>query len=241
MFVLHEIYGPLLKKKILKILIIPGLAAFLVFKILACYLVGAKVQDTKLLDDDREILTYGEPKIGMAGHFVISVVPFFCMLLLFCILNILLDMPVRLHPDSLPEIALLWNKTGAFFSQFMDFILWFFSGLFKHGFKIPAFWIILSLGVNLILALAPTLKEFKYIALAAGILLGIGILLEVLGMGLTQRTDANLAILKYLGHLKMNVSFLLGLAFIWLAASVITVGAYRLYTKAGEGKGKDRK
>jgi hypothetical protein len=237
MYALHEIYGPILRKKILKILILPGLVSMLVFKILACYLVNAKVQDTKLIDDDKEILTHTEPKTGWFGNFVIAVVPFFCMLLLFCLVNELLGAPAQVS-RPLPGFDVLWANPGTFFSQFFNFMGWFFSGMIEHGIERPVFWLMLGLGVNLLLSLAPTLKDFKYIALAGAILFGIVLLFNMLGLGFTERTKANVFLL---GNLVGNVRFLLGLGFLWLGASVVLIGAYRIYLNSTEGDGKKKK
>lgn len=240
MFVLHEVYGPLLRKKVLKVLLLPGLVALLLFKVLCCYAVGARVKDTKLLDDDRDIVLYEEPRIGWPGHLVIAVVPFFCMLLLFCLVNYFLGYPAAV-PEPLPDFAQLWQAPGAFFSGFLGFLGWFVTGLFPHGASHPPFWLLLGLGVNWLLALAPTLRDFKYIVLCAAALAGLGLLAtSVLGLGLTHRTEANLFLLR---DLNMNVKFLLGLAFLWLAASVVTVGAWRLYqnTAGGRDGGKGKK
>jgi hypothetical protein len=238
MFVLHEVYGPLLKKKILKILLLPGLVSLLLFKIVCCYAVGAKVCDTKLLDNDREIIRYEEPRAGWLGHLVISVVPFFAMALLFCLVQRLLDYPAVV-PRSLPEFSLLWKSPGAFFGGFFDFLSWFITGLIPHGARQPAFWVVLGMGCNWILALAPTLRDFKYISLATAALTGLGLLaVSVLGLGLTHRTNAN----SFLLHdLNMNVKLLLGLATIWLGVSVATVGAWRLYQNSSGGEEKKKK
>jgi hypothetical protein len=241
MLALHEIYGPLLRKKVLKALILPGLASLLVFKILCCAIMGAKVIDTKLLDDDKEILHYAEPRTGWFGHFVIAVVPFFCLILLFCIVVALMGWPLEgLRP--LPRFSLLWHAPGSFCSGFLEFLRVFVVCTVECGTENPLVWLLLALGVNVLLALAPTLRDFKYIAIAAGILLAVGLLFWALGLGLTERTEANAFIFRYVHAVYYNITFLLGLALLWLGGSLFTVGAYRAYSRAGEHReGKKKK
>ncbi len=232
-FVLHQVYGPILRKKAVKLLFLPGLAALLMFKMLSCYMVGAKIQDTRLLDDDKEIIKYGDPKIGWPGRMVIAVVPFVCLLLLFCILNAAFGEPAVV-PDPLPQFSLLIERPLAFFETLLDFILWFFTGILPRRGGGAGLWIMIAVGLNVIIALAPTVHDFKYVALAAGLALLAALCFRALGLGVTGRTDANSFIYTYVEKLNINVKFLLGLGLIWLAASATTVGAFRLYASAAE-------
>ncbi len=240
-FVLHEVYGPLLKRQAFKVFTLPGLATILAFKLLCCYMTGTKVEETRLLADDKEIIKHGEPRIGWPGRLVIAVVPFFCMLLLFCVINAALGKPVVI-PEPLPEFKTLFKQPGAFFGTFLDFILWFFSGLVERGRHGWGLWIMIALGLNLILAVAPTLRDFKYIIIAAAAVFLVAAGAKALGIGVTGRTEANSFIYAYVDGLGTNVKFLLGLGLIWLAASAITVGSWRLYLTAAEkNKKKDDK
>ena len=48
---LKDIYGPLLRKRIVKFAVAPGGIVFLFFTILACWVAGARGKESKALDE----------------------------------------------------------------------------------------------------------------------------------------------------------------------------------------------
>ncbi|MHC4601069.1 MAG: hypothetical protein ACYS47_18910, partial [Planctomycetota bacterium] len=75
MHLLRDIYGPLLRRRLIKFAVAPGIIVYLFFKILTCYVAGARIREIKPFDDRSELLQYDRPGLGAFGEFLISVLP----------------------------------------------------------------------------------------------------------------------------------------------------------------------
>ncbi|MHC4778730.1 MAG: hypothetical protein ACYTFG_09170 [Planctomycetota bacterium] len=224
MHLLRDIYGPLLKRRIVKFAVAPGIIVFVFFKILACYVAGARIKEIKPFDDRSDLIQYEKPGLGALGEFLIGVLPLACLILAFALIFTLF--PVRrLSVPDLPFFPLLWRAPKTFLEcgwTFCDGFLavcWKFIGQFS-------FWILVYAAVNTLLAGAPSLKDLKHVAIAAalGALIWFGIEALRIRFGSSE-------IRSFAERLALSFRFLLGAGVAWIIVSVVTVGVWRLFGK----------
>ena len=154
MHALRDVYGPLLQRRVVKLAVAPGIVVFLFFKILTCYVAGARVKEIKPFDDKAKLLDYDKPSLGPVGEFLIAVLPLLCLLVTFALLYSLMAMRLLYTIPDLPRIPLLWRAPGAFFGGFVDFLVGFLKTSYAVG-SWWAFWILVYGAVNALLAGAP--------------------------------------------------------------------------------------
>ena len=223
MHLLRDIYGPFLKRRLVKLAVAPGIIVYLFFKILTCYVAGARIREIKPFDDRSDLLQYDRPGLGAFGEFLIGVLPLACLLLAFALLFTLLPVRRMSSIPDLPFLPLVWRAPGTFLEDgwtfckgFLD-IAWKVSGQF-------AFWLLVYAAVNTLLAGAPSLKDIKYIAVAAAVGALIWIGMEKLRIRVGSAEIRSLA-----DRLTLSFRFLLGAGVGWILISVVTVGAWRLF------------
>lgn len=228
---LKDIYGPLLRKRIVKFAVAPGVIVFLFFKILACYIAGAKVKEIKPFDDNAELLQYEKPGLGAVGEFLIGALPFTCLLLSFVLLYSF-SVKRGFEVPPLPLLPRLWEEPHAFAVQMWDFV----AGFFKCAGRAAGqawFWGIAYGAVNVLLAGAPGFKALKHIAIAVAL-----VALGAAGFqALKIRIGAGEA-RNFFDQVAFAFSFLMGAGLSWVVLSVFTVGAWRLFLADRDGKKK---
>ncbi|GEM_PF-3206390 len=222
MHALRDIYGPLLRRRVVKIVLAPGVVVFLFFKILACTIAGARVREIKPFDDRADLLKYEKPTLGFLGEFLIAVLPLACLLLSFTLLCVLCSVRgMRLQP--LPSFPLLWEAPRAFASGSWHFLEGFFLASWK-AIGNWRLWILLYGAVNVLLAGAPPLKDLKHVAVALALAALAALAVNALSIEIHSPNFDNIA-----GRLVGSYLFLFGAAIAWIALSVVTVGAWRLF------------
>jgi hypothetical protein len=205
-----------------KFAIAPGIIVFLFFKILACYVAGAKVKEIKPFDDNAELLQYEKPGLGAVGEFLIGVLPFACLLLSF---TLLFSMSARRGFDvpALPYMPELWSEPGVFAARMWDFV----SGFFKAAASVAGrawFFGIAYGAVNVLLAGAPGFRDLKHIAIAVALTALAAAGLAALNVRIGSPEARN-----FIGQVAFSFSFLMGAGISWVVASVFTVGVWRLF------------
>jgi len=222
MHALRDVYGPLLQRRIVKLAMAPGIVVFLFFKILTCYVAGARVKEIKPFDDKAKLLDYEKPTLGPVGEFLIAVLPLLCLLVTFALLYSLLAMRILYTIPDLPRVPLLWRAPGSFFAGFVDFLVGFLKTSYAAG-SWWAFWILVYGAVNVLLAGAPPLKDLKYMAVA----LGIGALV-LLGLDSFRVHIGSPEVRNFVRRFASSFRFMLGAGLGWIFVSIFIVGAWRL-------------
>ena len=222
MHLLRDIYGPFLKRRIVKLAVAPGIIVYLFFKILACYVAGARIREIKPFDDRSELIQYERPGLGALGEFLIGSLPLACLLLSFALVFTLF--PVRrMDLPDLPFFPMIWRAPLTFVEYGWTFCDGFLHVCWKALGQFT-FWILLYASVNTLLAGAPSLKDMKYIAIAAalGALIWFGIEALRIKVGSAE-------IRSFAQRLALSFQFLLGAGVGWILVSVVTVGAWRIF------------
>lgn len=229
MHALRDIYGPVRRRRVVKMFLAPGVVVFLFFKILSCTVAGARTRDIKPFDDKAELLQYDRPSLGPFGDFLISVLPLACLLLTFALL--FSWFPVRgLEVPDVPPFEWLWNAPRVFFEHLWDFLLGFGRESFESSGTV-AFWLLLYGAVNVLMAGAPSFKDLKYLAVAVAIGAGAAFLASALKISVGSRQFDVFAT-----RLFASLRFLLGGGVLWVVLSIFTVGAWRLFGRGSEEK-----
>jgi hypothetical protein len=225
MHALRDIYGPLLKRRLVKLAVAPGIVVFLFFKILTCYVAGARIREIKPFDDKVELLQYDKPSLGAFGEFLIGVLPMACLLLTFALVFTFVPAGGTVATGRLPDLSLLWQSPGLFFSGGWHFLKTFFTSAFYAIAQI-SFWLLVYAAVNTLLAGAPSFRDLKYLAIACGIAI-----LALLAFEALHVRVGSLEVRSFLYRLKMSFNFLLGAGIGWVLLSIFTVGAWRLFAQ----------
>jgi hypothetical protein len=222
MHALRDIYGPLLRRRLVKFAVAPGIVVFLFFKILTCYVAGARIREIKPFDDKAELLQYERPSLGAFGEFLICVLPLACLLLAFALAFTVF--PVRgMTIFPLPYLPLLWQNPGAFGRGGWVFL----SGFFRESAGAAGqvtFWLLMYASINTLLAGAPSMRELKYVAV--GVVLGA---LAMIGIEASGLRVGSPQVRSFVTRFVVSFHFLFGAGVLWVAISVITVGAWRLF------------
>ncbi|MHC4600233.1 MAG: hypothetical protein ACYS47_14630, partial [Planctomycetota bacterium] len=163
------------------------------------------------------------------GEFLISVLPLACLLLAFALLFSLFPVHRMRIPD-LPFLPMIWRAPGTFLECGWTFCETFLTTAWKVSGQF-AFWLLVYAAVNTLLAGAPSVKDLKYIAVAAvvGALIWIGVEKLRIRIGSAE-------IRSFAERLALSFRFLLGAGVAWILISVVTVGAWRLF-----GQSKDER
>jgi hypothetical protein len=231
MHLLRDVWGPLLRRRAVKVALAPGIVVFLFFRILACHAAGAQISEVSPFDEDDEILKHEKPGLGVLGEFLIGVLPLLCLLLAFALLASAI--PVRRWaPLELPAFSLLWNAPSLFFRGSWAFLTGFFRDVQASAGTLP-FWALVYAAVNVLLAGAPSWKELRYQAVAGGVAVLAALVLDGLQVRIGSR-----AVLSFFQRFGDSVEFLLGSGVGWILISVALVGAWRVFVRkkeAGEG------
>jgi len=237
MHLLRDLWAPLLRRRGVKAALAPGILVFLFFRILACHVAGAKILEVKPFEDEEEILKHEKPGLGILGEFLIGVLPLLCLLLVFALLHSAVPMrgwaALALPPFShLREAPAQFFREGAEFLEAFAGNAWRLAGTFT-------FWGLTYGAVNALLAGAPSWRELRYQAVAAGGALAVALVLGWLQVHTTSRT-----VLSFLQRFGDSVEFLLGAGVSWILFSIVVVGVWRLFLRkkeegGGKGKGKE--
>ncbi|MCU0728429.1 MAG: hypothetical protein MUE73_22030 [Planctomycetes bacterium] len=228
MHLLRDLWAPLLRRRGVKAAIAPGVLVFLFFRILACHAAGARVAEVRPFDDHDEILKHEKPGLGVVGEFLIGVLPLLCLLLAFALLASAVPLP-RWTSLSLPPFSELWNSPSGFFRGAWDFLAG-FLGNARGAAALFSFWALAYAAVNVLLAGAPSVRELRYVAVAAAAAIGGALLFDWLQVRIGSR-----AVLSFFQRFADSVEFLLGSGVAWVLVSVVAVGSWRLFLEKKEG------
>lgn len=228
--------------KMLRLALAPGFLVVLVLKHLSCLITGAKSKESKPFGPGDEILTHDEPSLPGLGHPLMASIPFVGTIVLFGVTQyFLLGWSVKRATPDLPVFPSRLVHVGDFFVGIGEF----FGGTFEL-FNVLATrtgWqggLILYLAVSVVVAIRPSYRDVKYLALSLLVLAGIGFLCEYFGIGFTRRTQGNNELRTWGGAAMTSVSLLIATALSCLILSGLTIGLARLGGWAKEGHDKER-
>jgi hypothetical protein len=156
--------------KWLRVFLGPGVLAANVFRMLACQGTFTKRSETNLWE--RDGVKFDKGSVAFLSDTVIATTTFLGPFVLLCGINHLLDYPLLIHEDRLPDLL----PNVATFRDILDYML----DLDRHALRVydliiaavsdagatnPAPWAMLYLSVTVMLATAPTKKDLKWLML----------------------------------------------------------------------------
>lgn len=154
----------------LRVLLGPGILAANGFRLLACQATFTKRTETSLWE--RDGVKYDRGSVAFVSDTLISTITFVGPFALLGAINYMLDYPLLIQEDQLPQLV----PSIATFRDLLDYFLdldkhalhvydLIIAAVAKAGASNPAPWAMLYLSVTVMLATAPTKRDLKYLML----------------------------------------------------------------------------
>ncbi|MCI0343653.1 MAG: hypothetical protein L0216_21315 [Planctomycetales bacterium] len=225
-FGLGALWAPLLDKKGVRFVLAPGFLAMVVLKHVACLLAAAKVRESRPFGPGDEIVEHAEPKLPGIGNLLVAAIPFFGLVVAFCLAHWALGNPLAL-PRDLPPLVTNLDEIARFGYGLSDYV----QGAVNVVRRLPgspvAAWVVAYLGISVLLALRPSFRDMKFLSVTILVLAAVAWLLDYLGIGFTRRTEGAERASYWTELTLKNTGLLIAFALLLLVVSSLTIGVVR--------------